>query len=74
MHASDIQCLLNDRWLFIKEAQQMKDVEKLESYIEHPLGSTIFIVGHKEKKIDGRSKLAKLIETKNSTALYQKAV
>ena len=50
--------------VILKEAQQMKDVEKLESYIEHPLGSTIFIVGHKEKKIDGRSKLAKQLKQK----------
>ncbi len=45
--------------VILKEAQQMREVEKLDAYIEHPLHSTIFIVGHKEKKIDGRSKLAK---------------
>ena len=51
--------------VILKEAQQMKDVEKLESYIESPLGSTIFIVAHKEKKIDGRSKLAKNLKQKS---------
>jgi DNA polymerase-3 subunit delta len=50
--------------VILKEAQQMRDVEKLESYIDHPLTSTIFIVGHKEKKIDGRSKLAKQLKQK----------
>ncbi|MFN5327297.1 MAG: DNA polymerase III subunit delta [Bacteroidota bacterium] len=50
--------------VILKEAQQMKDVEKLEAYIENPLSSTIFIVGHKEKKIDGRSKLAKHLKQK----------
>ncbi len=50
--------------VILKEAQQMKDLDKLESYIEKPLASTIFIVAHKEKKVDGRSKLAKLLKDK----------
>lgn len=45
--------------VIIKEAQQMRDVEKLEAYIASPLASTILVVAHKEKKIDGRSKLSK---------------
>jgi DNA polymerase-3 subunit delta len=50
--------------ILLKEAQQMRDVEKLESYIENPLHSTVFIVAYKEKKVDGRSKLAKLLKQK----------
>jgi DNA polymerase-3 subunit delta len=50
--------------VLIKEAQQMKDLDKLENYIANPLGSTILVVAHKEKKIDGRSKLAKLLKEK----------
>ena len=48
--------------VILKEAQQMKDIDKLEGYINNPLASTIFVVGHKEKKVDGRSKLAKLLK------------
>ena len=48
----------------LKEAQQMRDLDKLETYISNPLGSTIFIVAHKEKKVDGRSKLSKILKTK----------
>jgi len=48
----------------LKEAQQLKDIEKLESYFTNPLISTILIVAYKEKKIDGRSKFAKLIQQK----------
>lgn len=55
--------------VLLKEAQQMKDLEKLEGYIAHPLSSTVFVVGHKEKKVDGRSKLAKLL--KDKTELLQ---
>jgi DNA polymerase III subunit delta len=50
--------------VLLKEAQQMKEIEKLESYIEHPLESTIFVVSFKDKKLDGRGKLAKLLKQK----------
>ncbi len=54
----DIQVVL------LKEAQQLKDIDKLETYINQPLISTVFIIAHKEKKVDGRSKLAKLLKSK----------
>jgi DNA polymerase-3 subunit delta len=50
--------------VLLKEAQQMRDVEKLESYIENPLGSTVFVVSYKEKKLDARKKFAKLVKEK----------
>ncbi|MGZ5220269.1 MAG: DNA polymerase III subunit delta [Chitinophagaceae bacterium] len=50
--------------ILLKEAQQMRDIEKLEGYIENPLNSTVFIVAYKDKKVDGRSKLAKLLKQK----------
>jgi DNA polymerase-3 subunit delta len=51
--------------VILKEAQQMRDIEKLEGYIEHPLTSTVFVVSYKEKKVDGRSRLAKLLKEKS---------
>ncbi|HEU4555068.1 MAG TPA: DNA polymerase III subunit delta [Chitinophaga sp.] len=50
--------------VLLKEAQAMRDLLKLEPYIDHPLESTIFVVAHKQGKIDGRSKMAKLIKEK----------
>jgi DNA polymerase-3 subunit delta len=50
--------------VLLKEAQQMRDIEKLEAYIENPLHSTIFVVSYKEKKVDGRTRLAKLLKEK----------
>lgn len=50
--------------VILKEAQQMKDIDKLENYIDNPLSSTVLVVAHKEKKLDGRSKLAKLLKQK----------
>src|SRR5450432_4137268 len=48
--------------VLLKEAQQMKDIERLESYIERPLGSTIFVVSYKEKTLDKRTRLYKTIK------------
>lgn len=50
--------------VLLKEAQQMRDVEKLESYVENPLSSTVFVVSYKEKKLDARKKFAKLVKDK----------
>ncbi len=50
--------------VLLKEAQQMREVEKLEMYVQQPLSSTVFVVSYKEKKVDGRSKLAKLLKEK----------
>jgi DNA polymerase III subunit delta len=50
--------------VLLKEAQQMRDIARLESYILQPLGSTVFVVSYKDKKVDGRSKLAKGLKEK----------
>jgi DNA polymerase III subunit delta len=50
--------------VLLKEAQQMRDVEKLENYIERPLATTVFVVSYKEKKLDARKKFAKLVKEK----------
>lgn len=50
--------------VLLKEGQQMRDIAKLESYIQQPLGSTVFVVSYKDKKVDGRGKLAKLLKDK----------
>lgn len=50
--------------VILKEAQQMRDIEKLESYIDNPLGSTVFVISYKDKKVDGRTKFAKVLKEK----------
>lgn len=62
----------NKQVVILKEAQQMKDLDKLENYISKPLNSTIFVVAHKEKKVDGRSKLAKLLKEKGEVISTKK--
>jgi DNA polymerase-3 subunit delta len=48
--------------VLLKEAQQMKDIEKLEGYVMNPLQSTVFVVAYKDKKIDGRTNFARAIK------------
>ncbi|MES2881342.1 MAG: DNA polymerase III subunit delta [Bacteroidota bacterium] len=50
--------------VILKEAQSMRDVEKLEAYVEKPLASTIFFVAYKNKKLDGRTRLSKILKDK----------
>jgi DNA polymerase III subunit delta len=45
--------------VLLKEAQHLRDVEKLEGYFENPLASTILVISYKEKKLDARTKFAK---------------
>jgi len=58
--------------VLLKEAQHMKDIEKLEGYVGKPLASTIFVVGYKEKKLDARTKFSKLIKEKGEVVTTKK--
>lgn len=49
--------------VLLKEAQHMKDIEKLESYIVAPLASTLLVVAYKGKSIDKRTKLSNQLKT-----------
>jgi len=51
--------------VILKEAQAMRDIEKLEGYVEKPLPSTLLFVAYKGKKLDGRTKLAKMLKDKS---------
>ena len=48
--------------VLLKEAQQMRDLEKLEAYFEHPLQSTVFIAGYKGDTLDKRKRLYKILK------------
>lgn len=50
--------------VLLKEAQHMKEIERLENYIAHPQASTIFIVAYKEKKLHAGTRLAKVLKEK----------
>jgi DNA polymerase-3 subunit delta len=48
--------------VLVKEAQAMRDIEKLETYISKPLSSTLLFVAYKGKKVDKRTKLYKTLK------------
>ena len=50
--------------IIVKEAQNWKDLSPLQELLEHPVPTTILAITYKDKKIDGRSSLAKLIKSK----------
>ena len=47
------------RVIIVKEGQQLKNIEKLESYLENPQKSTILVIAYKGKSIDKRKKFGK---------------
>lgn len=48
--------------VIVKEAQQLRDINKILSYVEKPLNSTILVLLYKYKKLRSNSKLAKAIK------------
>lgn len=48
--------------IIIKEAQDLKKIEELQSYIENPLQSTILVLCYRGKKLDKRKALYKSLQ------------
>ncbi len=48
--------------IVIREAQDMKDIESLTSYVNHPLSSTVLVINYKYKTLDKRKSLAKVVD------------
>ncbi|MDX1407314.1 MAG: DNA polymerase III subunit delta [Saprospiraceae bacterium] len=47
------------RVIILKEAQSMRDLSNLEPYLAHPAESTVLVICHMHKKLDGRKSLYK---------------
>ncbi len=47
--------------IILKEAQQLRDIEKLAHYTTKPTSTTILVICHKEKNLDKRSSLYKSV-------------
>jgi len=52
------------RIVVVKEAQHLKNIEILDSYLDNPQSSTILIVAYKRKSIDKRKKFGKKLGEK----------
>lgn len=58
--------------VLLKEAQHMKDIDKLEAYFEQPLSSTVLIIAYKGKTFDKRTKFYKVISKQAEMFLSKK--
>lgn len=54
--------MANHQVLIVKEAQNLKQIEKLQFYADQPLNSTILVVNYKNKTFDKRKKVYKSIK------------
>ncbi|MDX9882374.1 MAG: DNA polymerase III subunit delta [Prolixibacteraceae bacterium] len=61
-HARRFPMMANHQVVIVKEAQNIKKIEDLESYVKNPLQSTILVINYKYKTIDKRKTFAKLID------------
>jgi DNA polymerase-3 subunit delta len=57
--------------VIVKEAQQMRDIEKVETYFDSPLLSTILLIAYKDKTFDKRKAFGKSLH-KKATVLTTK--
>jgi len=62
--ARQFPMMASRRVVIIKEAQEMKTLTDLHSYIEKPSQSAILVICYKYKKLDKRTKFSKLLEEK----------
>ena len=46
--------------IVVKDAQELKELDKLESYLENPLPSTVLVLAFRGSKVDARTRFAKL--------------
>ncbi len=85
---SDVNTILNElkqypfgfekRLIIVREAQHLKKIEYLENYFEKPQLSSILIVCYKNKKLDKRKKIYKILENNhvifNSQKIYDNKI
>lgn len=58
--------------VILKEAQQIRDIEKLESYMDAPLSSTVLVIAYKEKTVDKRKTFGKSLQKKAAVLTTKK--
>ncbi|MCS5663166.1 MAG: DNA polymerase III subunit delta [Flavobacteriales bacterium] len=64
--------------IIVKEAQDLKKIEELKSYVEQPLDSTLLVLCYRGKKLDKRKALYKSLQKKGlyfeSNKLYENKI
>lgn len=72
-NARQFPMMAQRRVVILKEAKDMRSLDKMESYFERPSDQTVLVIAHKHKKLDGRSKLSKVLK-KNAVVFESKSV
>jgi DNA polymerase-3 subunit delta len=56
--------MANHQVIIVREAQNIKNIEELETYVKNPLPSTILVINYKYKTLDKRKTFPKLVDQK----------
>jgi DNA polymerase-3 subunit delta len=63
--------MADNQVIVIKEAQEMKDLMKLENYFKQPMPTTIVVIVYKYKKFDKRTKFAKALAADKNAVVFE---
>ncbi len=72
-HARRFPMMANHQVIIVREAQNIKKIEELESYVKNPLNSTILVLNYKYKTLDKRKTFTKLLD-KNGLLFESKKI
>lgn len=70
-HARQFPMMSSHRVVILKEAQTMRSLDKLSSYIENPAPQTVLLIAYKKDRLDKRTKFAKAL-SKHAVLLESK--
>lgn len=77
-NAKRFPMMANHHVVIVKEAQSLRNINDLTAYVENPLKSTLLVLVHKHKTLDGRKSLGKILKKKavvfNSKKLYENQI
>lgn len=61
----------NIQVVLLKEAQHLRNIEELETYVNKPVPTTVFVICYKNGKLDARKKLYKAVQTSGKVFLSE---
>jgi len=71
-YAKTVPMLPNYQLVIVREAQNIKNIEDLDSYVKNPISSTILVICYKYKKLDSRKTFSKTVQSKGVVFLSEK--
>ncbi len=63
----------NYQVVIVKEAQELKSWDEIETYLNNPLNTTILVLAHKHKKVDKRKSFYKKINASKNAVVFESA-